>query len=261
MLIVLYCFTNNFVHSNSNGNTKRVISTIKKIPKAYWIFLIPISLLSLYSLFLGKYNSITISTQIPLREMYLKLPEGIYYQFTQKLGFPLLFSILTINSVVINKKFKTVEGEKIMLIFKWIGIFSLCYILLLPLGGYRIYRPNILRYDTIMPITLSLFFIFGITTLFILKSISNRQKIVYLPLIIGVLFIYTNADEAKFNNNKCERNALKIIADSKDKVVQLSTNCTVIAWEMITKPEGSELDAELLNIWNITKEKKLYFNQ
>jgi hypothetical protein len=192
--------------------------------------------------------------------MYLKLPQGIYYQFTQKLGFPLLFAILAINTIIISRKFKTTEGKKILFIFKWIGIFAFCYILLLPLGGYRNYRPGILRYDTIMPITLSLFFIFGTTTLFILKNISGKQKMVYLPLIIGVLFIYTNSDEPKFDSNQCERNSLKIISDSKDKIVKLNTNCTVIAWEMINNPDDSKLNSELLNLWNITKEKKLYFN-
>ena len=156
MLVILTNLRTNYLSSNQAG----IINAIKRIPKSYWFFLLPVSLLSFYSLFLGRYNSITIATQIPLSEMYLKLPEGIYNQFTQKLGFPVLFIILTLNTIIISRKFKTLEGKKTLSIFKWIGIFSLFYILLLPLGGYRAYRPNILRYDTIMPITLSLMFIF-----------------------------------------------------------------------------------------------------
>jgi hypothetical protein len=261
MLVILPKVIINYFNSNRVEIINKLSSAIKVIPKSYWFFLLPVSLFSVYSLFLGRYNSITIATQIPLGEMYLKLPKGIYYQFTQKLGFPVLFIILTINIIIISKKFKTIEGKKILNIFKWIGIFSLCYVLLLPLGGYRIYRPNILRYDTIMPITLSLIFIFGVSTLFIFKSMSNRQKIWYIPIIVGVLFIFTNSDQARFDKNKCERIALKEIADSKDTVVPLQHDCSVVAWGKILKPEDSELNAQLLNIWGITNEKRLYYNK
>ncbi|MCK5822731.1 MAG: hypothetical protein KAG95_01925 [Bacteroidales bacterium] len=261
MLLMLSNIRTNYLNLNQAGITKKIISATKMIPANYWFFLVPVSLLSFYSLFLGRYNSITISTLIPLREMYLKLPQGIYYQFTQKLGFPVLFIILTINTIIINKKFKTQEGKKILNIFKWIGIFSLCYILLLPLGGYREYRPNILRYDTIMPITLSLIFIFGSSTLFLLKSLSKKQKIWYVPVIFIVLLIYTNADKAKFNNNKCEKIALKEISESKNSIVELHNDCNVLSWDKVTEAENSDLNAQLLNIWGITKEKKLYYNK
>jgi hypothetical protein len=193
--------------------------------------------------------------------MYLKIPEGIYYQFTQKLGFPVLFIILAINTVIINIKFKDSDGKKILKIFKWIGIFSLCYILLLPLGGYRYYRPYILRYDTIMPITLSLIFIFGISTLFLINKMSKKYKMWYLPIIIGVIFIFTYSDEPKFDHNICERSALEEIGNTQETIVALKEDCSVVAWEKFNTPEESELNAQLLNIWGITKEKKLYFNR
>lgn len=261
LLVILPPLIKNFTRSNQKGFIERVSQTIKMIPKNYWFFLLPVSILSLYSLFLGRYNSITITNQIPLVKMYLKIPEGIYYQFTQKLGFPVLFIILAINTVIINKKYKDNEGEKILKIFKWIGIFSLCYFLLLPLGGYRTYRPYIFRYDTIMPITLSLIFFFGISSLFLIKQMSKKQKIWYIPIIIGVLFIFTNSDEPKLDNNKCERSALKEIADSKETTVALRHDCSVVAWEKLDIPEKSELNAQLLNLWGITKEKKLYYNK
>ena len=261
LLVFVPRLIKNFIQSNQKGFIKRVSNTIKMIPKNYWFFLVPVSLLSLYSLYLGRYNSIAISNQIPLAKMYLKIPEGIYYQFTQKLGFPILFIILTINTIIISKKYKDDEGKKILNLFKWVGIFSLCYILLLPLGGYRTYRPYIMRYDTIMPITLSLIFIFGISTLFLIKNMSGKQKMWYIPIIIGVLFIFTNSDEPKFNKNECERNALKEIADSKKNIVALKQDCSVVAWDKYDSPEKSELNAQLLTIWRITDEKKYYYNK
>jgi hypothetical protein len=261
LLVILPQLIKNLIHPNRKGFFKRVSDAIIMIPENYWFFLIPVSLLSLYSLFLGRYNSITIDYQIPLAKMYLKIPEGIYYQFTQKLGFPVLFIILAINTFIIYKEYKDNEGGKILKIFKWIGIFSLCYILLLPLGGYRIYRTNILRYDTIMPITLSLIFVFGISSLFLIKNMSGKQKLWYIPVIIGVLLIFTNADQPRFDKNKCERNALKEISESPEPVVALKHDCSVVSWSKIDKPEKSELNAQLLTIWRITNEKKYYYNK
>ncbi len=260
-LILLMNVKSGYFQSNQEGVFKRVASAITMISKSYWFYLLPICIFSLYSLYIGRYNSISIANQIPLNDLYSRLPKGIYYQFLQKLGFPVLFIILALNTFIINKYHKTLEGEKILNTFKWIGIFALIYILLLPLGGYRFYRPNVLRYDTIMPITLSLIFIFGISTLFLFKHMANRQKIWYTPIIVGVLFIFTNADKAEFDKNNCERIALKEIAESKDKIVRLDTDCNVLSWDKIPKPEGSELNAQLLNIWRVTNDKKLYYNR
>ena len=260
-LVILTFFLKKYRISDQEGILKRIPEAISGIPGSYWFFLVPASLLALYSLCLGRYNLNTIAARISTAEMYLRIPEGIYYQFTQKLGFPVLFIILVLNTVIIFKKYKDPEGKKIMNIFKWIGIFALCYILLLPLGGYRMYRPHILRYDTIMPITLSLFFVFGISTLFLIKNFSLRQKIWYLPLIVVVLFIFTNADEPKFDRNQCERSALRTIAESKEKVVALHQDCSVVGWRKTDQPENSELNAQLLMLWRITKEKRYYYNK
>ena len=260
LLLIMNNFINNYSLSMQNGIIKKGINAIRLIPKAYFFYLIPISIFSIYSLYVGKFNSIDVSNRVPLLELYSRLPEGIYYQFTQKLGFPVLFAILTINTLVIHKKFKTSDGEKILNLFKWIGIFALIYILLLPLGGYRNYRPNVLRYDTIMPITLSLIFIFGHSTLFIINKISKKQKVWYLPIIALVLFVFVNSDKPEFDKNDCERVALKEISESSERIVKLNNDCKLLSWQNIKSPENSELNARMLKLWNITSEKKLYYN-
>ena len=259
VLLFFHKIKNNYAQLNQTGIIKRAFQTVKNIPANYWFYFLPISLLSLYSLYLGRLNSLNVN--IPLNELFSRIPEGIFYQFTQKIGFPILFLILLLNAIIIAKRFKTQEGEKLLTFFKWFGLFALLYILLLPFGGYRIYRPFVLRYDTIMPITLGLIFMFGATTLYIIKRMTTKQKFWYIPIIILILFIYTNSDEAQFGKNKCERIALKEIAASNDSIVQLHTNCTVLSWEIIRKTQDSELNAQLLNMWGITKEKKLYFNK
>ena len=242
-----------------NDIIKIGINAVRQIPRDYWFYLIPICIFSLYSLFLGTFNSSTINQQIPLTELYKRIPDGLYYQFTSKLGFPVLFAIIIINFVVIKRKFKSQEAKRILNIFKWILFFALVYILLLPLGGHRLYRPNVLRYDTIMPITLSMMFLFGHSTLFLIKNITAKQKKLYYPLIIFVAIIFSNSDEKEFDKNNCERMALKQLSESSEKIVKLENECNVISWTKIENPNDSELNAQMLEILKITKEKKLYY--
>jgi hypothetical protein len=261
LLIFIYYISQNLGKSDSKNGFSRLKLIIQNIPKDYYFYLIPISVFSLYSLFLGRFNSIDLSEKMPLSVLYSRLPEGIYYLVTQKLGFPILFFILTINTLIIHYKFRTPEGKKILNTFKWIGLFVLIYILLLPLGGYRNYRPYVLRYDTIIPITLSLMFIFAKTTIFIMRNFSNRHKYWYILLPILIIFVYTISDKPEFNKNNCERNAILQIANSKEKIVKIDNNCTVLSWTIIENPQESHLKTKLLKIWRIIDDDKLYYQK
>jgi hypothetical protein len=262
IISLLLFFSNiqkNYIQSNQPNLYGKIKAAVYAIPKQYWFYLLPISIFSIYSLYIGQYNS--NNEKIPLIDLYLRLPIGIYNPLTKKLGFPFLLLCIAFNYFIIRNNYKTTEGRKILNILKWIGIFALIYILLLPLGGYRDYRVNVLRYDTIMPITISLIFVFSISTLFLYKNLKLRRKNYYIIIICGVLLFFTINDEQHFDKNMCERMELKEIADAKSSVVPLHNNCTVLSWHKITKPEDSELNAQLLTLWKVTKKKTLYYNK
>jgi len=261
LLIFLYHFSRNFNNPAGENRFNKLKSVFQSIPKEYYFYLIPVCVFSLYSLFLGRYDSVDSSSKMPLSVLYSRLPEGIYYTFMQKLGFPVLFIILIINTLIIHYKFNTPEGKIILKTFKWIGLFTLIYIALLPLGGYRDYRPYILRYDTIIPITLSLMYIFGKTTLYILNNFSKRQRYWYLPLVILVIFVFTNSDKPGFDENSCERNAISQIAGSTEPLVKIDDSCTVLSWTIIENPQESELKTKLLKRWRIIDSDKLYYQK
>ena len=256
VLIFIY-YLRKYDKNDSQGLLKKILTNI---PKKILIFFIPISLLSAYSLLLGTYNSTYQTGIIPIYERYLRLPLGIYYQFTQKLGFPLLFILIATNIIIIKKYFYNQKGKKIISSLKWIGIFTIFYILLLPLGGYRPYRPNILRFDTVMPITISLFYIYGMSTYFLIENIKKRKGVYYGIIVIFIL-IFTNADRSKLNENECEKQALITISNSDKKIVPIINDCKVISWEPIADYKQSKLNSELLIIWNITNETRLYYNK
>ncbi len=260
-LIILKEGLSYYKETNMTSFIQRWFISFNKIPKQLLFYFFFISIVSLYSLFIGMNNSINPTAALPLMQRYLRIPEGILGPLTLKWGLPVLLFMIALNAFIIKKFHYTLEGKMILQKLKWIGIFAGIYILLLPLGGYRMYRPNIIRYDTVMPITICFMFIYALSTLFIIKNIHPKYKKVYLFGICVFLFIFINADEPNFNWNACERDALEKIAHSPEKIVLLENDCTVMAWERINDYHRTELNAELLNYWGVTNEKKLYYQK
>lgn len=264
LVISLLLLSSHFIQNIKDCTKLSIFNRIKyatlNIPKDYYFYLLPISIFSLYSLYLGQFNSINDYHNTSLIDLYRKLPQGIYFAFMQKLGFPVLFTALVINALII-KKINHLEANRILRAYKWIAIFSLTYILLLPLGGYRDYRPYILRYDTIIPITLSLMFLFGKSTIFIFDNTLYKHKKLYAALIACVLFVFIFSDKPELGENECERNAIMQITNSPNNVVELSNPCTIISWGKIEKPEESELQAKLLKKWRVIEDEKLFYQR
>lgn len=262
LLLVIYHFLLSFNSSFAENKLVRIKLAILHIPKDLYFYVIPICVFSLYSLYLGRFNSVSLdSEEMPIYILYSRLPEGIFFIITRKLGFPVLLLVIITNVIIIHNNFRTPFGNRLLKLFKWIGIFSLVYIMLLPLGGYRNYRPYILRYDTIIPITVSLMLLFGMTTIFIIKNISRKQKIWYIPLITVVMLLFIYADEPKFDKNICERNAIMQIANSKNRIVEIDDTCTVLSWTIINNPQDSRLNIELLKMWEIIDDEKLFYQR
>ena len=181
--------------------------------------------------------------------------------FTQKVGFPLLLSMIILNLILINRQQKTEESKRILFFLKWIGVFILIYVLLLPLGGYREYRPNIVRRDTFLPVTLCIFYTYGMTSFFLIKNFISKNKRWYISLLVIIGLIFTSVDIPNFEHNKCERNALEKISKSKNEVVELDNDCFVMTWIKVDKPEFTSTNSKMLQIWNITKEPRLYIHK
>jgi len=240
---------------------QRFLSSLRKIPHDILFYFILVIALCFYSFYIGRNNLENTTIEVSLLERYSLLPKGFITLFTQmSLVIPLVIMI-TINAFLIWKYFNNVQGRKILSLLKWIVICSFIYILLLPLGGYRWYRPDILRYDTVMPITLSLLIIFGLTTYFLILNLSGELKIIFSSVIIIFLLIYLYEDKSNKGVNRCERNALYEISESKENIVLVSSDCTILAWDKIKDYKESELNSELLRHWGVIKEKKLYYQK
>ncbi len=168
--------------------------------------------------------------------------------------------LIIINFIIIKTISKSKEKNKIIKNFKWSLLFAIIYIILIPLGGYREYRSNVLRYDTIMPITIIAIYLFGLSSYYLITKSTIKQKILYYIYIISVIGIYTNADRFNEEMYICEKNSLKKISHSPDKIVKLNSNCAVMNWEIIYDYKLSKRNAKLFKYWNITEDIKFYYN-
>jgi len=260
-LVLLNSWFKNYKQINRPFDFQKGVEAIKTIPNYLLFSFIWICFLSLYSLYLGQNNALNFDGAIPLMERYARLPAGLYDMFLQKLGFPLIFLMIIMNVIILRKNHQSEDGKKVLNLIKWIGIFSIIYILLLPLGGHRVYRSNVIRYDTLMPVTIGLIFTYGFTTFFLIKNISKKYKIAYMIGVVVFFMIFTNADRADISGYKCERQALETIAKSTELIVPLDNDCPVMEWEKLDNYHESERNAALFNYWNITPEIKLYYHQ
>ncbi|HEX8377293.1 MAG TPA: hypothetical protein VF602_05700 [Pedobacter sp.] len=234
---------------------KRVLFAISNLPQFLLVILSFLSALSLYSLYIGTYNSTNTVAELAVWERYLRLPKGLYNILTTRLGWPLLLCMSVLNVYIISRKKETPYASIMLTLFKWMCIFCVIYILLLPLGGYRSYRPNIIRYDTILPITVCFIFFYSMSANFIIRNLSIKNKSLYMMLVAGVALIFTGSNFHKLDRNQCERSALAEIAKSPAKMQLLKGgyDCTILAWNKINDDTTMAMNAYLLTHWNIVK--------
>lgn len=257
--ILLGKWYQNYRKSNSLTLYPRVLSSIQKIKGIYWIYFLLLILFCLYSLYIGR-NDYENQHAIPLFERYKRLPLGFFNMLTQKPGLPVLILFVIVNSVLISRANPTPEGRKALTILKLICWIGLLYILLLPLGGYRTYRENIIRYDTFMPITLAIMFFYALSSIYLVKHFHAKYRIIYIAALFCNSLFFTLADRPVHENVR-ERNALMQISESSEKIVPLNVDCNVMSWGKITNPEDSRLNCTLLEYWGIIKEPKLYYQK
>ena len=256
VIIFFKYFCSYYKASNKKLNIKVFF---EQIPKIFWYYLLPLGLIAIYSLYLGKYNTMW-QEQIPLKERFSLLPKGIFEMFIDNLG----FSILTLGSIINTILLLTVKNEeskKTIIMFGWILFFTFIYVILLPFGGYRYYRPYIIRYDTIISITYAFIFYEVYSSVILFRNTTNNRKfkriyIGYIIIFVGYFFFID--DPATWRNN-AEKEMMYKIARSKENTVLLDKKTSIIGWEAVDQIWKSENAAKCMKRWNITKDEKLFY--
>jgi hypothetical protein len=264
LILFLYLFHKKWKKNSLKSFFGRFILSIKEIDKRSYFFLFPIALLALYSSFLGTYNNAYIEDMLSLKDRYLILPKGVFKSVTT-ISYSIFLFLLISNYLLVCYKYKNVaQSRRIFGLYKFLIVFSLIYILLLPLGGYRPYRPFILRYDTLLPVTVLSIITICYTSIFILIQLKTEKWKYYLKtLYFSVLFLillFFLVKNKTYVFNECEKSSLYIISQSEEDVIALLPDCCVISWEPLKTPEESKNYGELLYLWKITDKPKLYYN-
>ena len=236
------------------------IGPFKRLPMPMILMFGFLVLLSVYSLYLGQFNAEGQSGRfVSIADRYQRLPVGVFNLLTQKLAFPLLVAMLILNIWLLRKN--NIRRTEMVLLLKYLTLFTIIYLLLLPLGGMREYRPNILRKDTFLPVILCMVFFYGYSTFYILK---NRRIPFWRGYLAGVVLfslIFTYADEPDFYHDDCEREQLQQLSRSAENQVQLSEDCTVFSWYPVRDSSQTRAHSILFDYWNITEEPKLFYQK
>lgn len=231
----------------------------KKADRSILIFLLFTLTLSLYSMYIGRFNSENSAAYLPLWERYLRLPIGLAQTLTEKLGLPLLTICCFLNYFFIHKIVKSEDNKKVLALMKGVLVFSIIYVLLLPLGGYRSYRFFIIRSDTFLPVILLMVFVFSLSTLHIIKNLDGKMLRMTIPIWLLLIFIYTNSDLRFVKHNQPERKLIAEIAASDQKIVPVNDYQTIWTWDIILQPDDSRDVTALWKYYHITHEEKLFY--
>ncbi len=260
-LILLYKWGKNYSKSTDSDFLKRSVDSILRINRFELFFFSFITLVCLYSIYIGSFNAENFNKTMPLFERYKLLAKGLFFQFTKSHGPILLILAIGLNTIFIYSIKPNDDTKKIFRILKWLIIFSAIYTILLPFGGYREYRPFIIRWDTFMPVNLCLFYFYGITTLYLINHFSSRIKAAYLIGIALFLLVFTIADKTDYYASTCEKESLKVIAKSTDKIILLDSNCSIMAWGKIYNYNDSKYNTQYLQYIGVIKEEKYYYQK
>jgi hypothetical protein len=257
--LLIHKWWGGFVRSQQSTLAGRSVDALSHIPREYLLFFGTFLVLSLYSLFIGINNISTPEDTLSIFDRYLGLPKGIYYQLTSKPGYMILVMFITLNVFIISKQKKSAERKWVMQVLKWVLILSAIYLLLLPMGGYKHYRPYTIRRDTFGPVTLALIYFYALSSYYIIKQVQSRCKLAWYAVLAAFILIFTRADITPLDKNDCEKEALITLSKSNQEVTGLKDDCTVMSWEPIRDYGSSSLNAEMLEFWGVTRGKKLYY--
>jgi hypothetical protein len=215
----------------------------------HFIFMLAICL---YAFYVARFNS-EKNFEVSLLERYILLVKGIIHICTLNVSILIVLMFLSINLYFVNK---LDNNNKFKIQLFWIVLFIVAYLSLLPLGGYRPYRPYILRYDTLIPVTLLIVYLVVYSTILILNQSPSLYFSKYY-IIVPLLFIafMTIADKKiATKENACQHSSLYALnKNKKDTVLYISRECNLGTWQVsdLDDPYTQEMLTTLFKKWHV----------
>ena len=219
-------------------------------------------LMAAYSYYIGIFNVENKPSPILLSERYMLLLAGIKSMLLNKLAYPILLAVLVFNYILLYKYYRSSDPKaaQIIRIIQWVGIIALIYIALLPFGGYRPYRPMIIKKDVILPIILALFFTYTLSTFYLIENLKKLSSRMYFVFILAVGLFFTISDQPNFQDNTCEKHAITQLMQTKEQAIILPTDCLLMSWRPLEKAYESQWSAKLIQRFGITQQEVRWRN-
>ncbi|MBY8963508.1 hypothetical protein KJK34_12160 [Flavobacterium sp. D11R37] len=234
----------------------RIVNVLKELDRTIVILLGFAFVFALYSFYVGTKNSES-ADPMALKERFLLLFKGIQEVFFNKEhGVAYLFLATVINVLLLAYLYGK-ENKVFLYLVAGLAVFSLMYIFLLPLGGYRYYRPLILRRDTTLPVLFILFYVFTTSGLLLLRRCPGKFKaypFVFITIVV-LHFGITDISMPGYYNRKEQKPLMEDVAASKEDCVVLNHTVPIASWNFNVKCEESENVANFLLFYRITPRK------
>lgn len=209
-------------------------------------------LISLYSYYVGTFNAENPTDGPDIWERFALLPQGLFRILTLKLGWPLLLLTWGISMLLFRKNELHKVYPQFVRTWQVLSLLIVAYICLLPLGGYRPYRPFIIRGDTFIPVTLICFIGVGTWVKAVLTSFSwprlGINQRLYLALLGIVMLVFTFADKLPTRTH-CEKDTLYVLL--KDPETPFPPDCAVLSWDPVVWDKEEALIKTMLKRWEI----------
>lgn len=262
LLTITAVLTYVFYYLRQPNNKLSLKGLFTSVPWQVVIFLGTISLISLYAYYVGTYNLENQNSElVDIWTRYGFMLQGLAEMFDPFTGYTAVWLFVFINWYLMYKQRQHKYAKTILVAFNVVFIFIVLYLLLLPWGGYRSYRPFIVRRDTLIPANLGLIFLYGSSTLFLLKHYSGRAWKIYLGVILVFTWHLVQLDHLSKHQYYCERDAIETIANAQNSPVLVSNKCPVLEWGLITEPNISINNGKMLKVWNITETEMQYYQE
>jgi hypothetical protein len=224
--------------------------------KHFFFQLIWMLLICLWAFYVSTFNTEKV-IGVSLVHRYYQLAKGIYHLFADSIAYFIISIYLIFNAIMLRKYCSAVWHQSIRYIYVLCILFISIYTLLLPLGGYRSYRPYIIRHDTLLPISLVVLF------LIIYSFIANIQKsnAVYIKKIcfaccIVFVSVFTISDRnlvIKSSDNQIK--VFKSMLVCNDTIFKMPHDANVGTWspEEFDDVNFCNLLASQFQIWGLLK--------
>lgn len=227
------------------------------VPRVPLVMLGVSVVLSAYSLYLGTFNT-SYEEGIPtVWERYARLPMGIMDVLGHDIALTLLLLMASVNAVLLWSTGGHQGRALLRAYVPWLVV-AVLYIVLIPLGGWRPYRDNLLRSDTLLPVTFLLLCIVA-SGCWAVQRLPHGWRWLHLTAVLAGVAVFVNADLLFDVANACERRSLQTIHAASGPEAVLKERCGVMSWDEGTPgAAGSELNARLLEMWKVTDHYRTY---